>query len=152
MGWQTLEPVKKSSAPQAPVRVSMRKMGRAGKARAKMSVIVEAELLDKLAEVAGGGASPLLPDRMGRPTAYTIQLGSGAEAHQLRIVLDPKGPFERAKAGPKGLGKYVRFALPAIDRFPDRRELPVACDHSIDKTARALVVDLPSWAWLRKAA
>jgi len=132
MGWDTLAPAPTTAAtPAAPVRLSMRKM-RNG--RAKMAVMVEIALLEKVAGKEAG--------------RFTIQLGSGAEAHQLRIVHDSAGLFEPRPAGRSK--KYSVFRLPPVERFPDRSIAATVCSHSIEKTPRALVIDMPSWAWLKR--
>lgn len=111
MTWTTLTPPPKTvSAPAAPVRIGLSK-NTGSKKRAKMTIVVETDVLEKLVPSARFAG------------AYTVQLGSAKESHQLRIVAEEAGLFEPQPIQPRKSHavRFVRFRLPSVERFPTRR-------------------------------
>lgn len=60
----------------------------------------------------------------GRAMRYRLAAGRGAAGHQVHVAQDDQGRFEALACGPPEPAKY-----------------------SVDGPGRALVVDLPAWAW-----
>jgi hypothetical protein len=132
MSWEDLAPpVKVPTAKQKPpMSVYMFKM--APKRPARLGVVLRADILD------------LLPGDVRR---FRVQLGKADNKHQLRIACDAEGRFEAALLGKAKGGGWFRFLLAANPQFPDCRLERQEVRFKHDKVGKALLIDLPAWAW-----
>lgn len=131
MEWEPLAPpVKKAGNAKIPVRVGMSSIR--GE-RAKMSVLLRTEVLDLIGE--------------GRARRYSVDLGHGMHAHQIRIRQDDLSNFEASEMGVSKGGGVWRIRLPEVERFPRVKISPEPVKWEHDKAHKCLIVTLPAWAW-----
>lgn len=131
MSWQELQPFKRAASAAAPVRVGVRQIR---DAPARALILIKSDILKLL----------------GPAKRFRIALGSAEQRHQLRIAVDEVGPFEPEEVGKAKGGGVFRFLLPPLDRFPECKVEAQAADYQHDKAGKAIIVDLPAWAWNEK--